>query len=110
MDLRTRIREMVEGLPPEQLPEACGALAEAQALLQVRLVGTGQVNGQKLAPKAPTAPPDRLLTSEEAATMLGVDVRWLYRRADKLPFTRKLGPRTLRFSEAGIRRWLETRK
>lgn len=52
---------------------------------------------------------DRMLDVNEAADILGVETRWLYDRSDDLPFARKLAPRTLRFSERGIYRWLETR-
>jgi predicted DNA-binding transcriptional regulator AlpA len=41
---------------------------------------------------------DRLLTVEETAKMLSVAPDWLYRHAKRLPFTRKLGPKMLRFS------------
>jgi predicted DNA-binding transcriptional regulator AlpA len=51
-----------------------------------------------------------LIDAAAAAKLLGTKIRWLYDRADDLPFTRRIGPRTLRFDEAGIRRWLETRK
>jgi predicted DNA-binding transcriptional regulator AlpA len=54
--------------------------------------------------------PDRLLDVEAAAALLDVRPRWLYDRARVLPFARKLGGRTLRFSEAGLRRWLERRR
>jgi excisionase family DNA binding protein len=53
---------------------------------------------------------DRLLTAEQASELLSLSSDWLYRHAKKLPFTRKLGPKMLRFSEAGIKKWLETRR
>ncbi|MGH7774321.1 MAG: helix-turn-helix transcriptional regulator [Candidatus Binatia bacterium] len=53
---------------------------------------------------------DRLLDAEEAAKLLGMSRYWLYRHAQKLPFTRKLGPKNLRFSYQGIQKWLATRK
>jgi predicted DNA-binding transcriptional regulator AlpA len=53
---------------------------------------------------------DRLLDAEEAATLLSVSEDWLYRYAKKLPFTRKLGPKMLRFSSLGIQKYLATRK
>ncbi len=53
---------------------------------------------------------DRLLDAEEAAKLLFVSPDWLYRNAKKLPFTRKLGPKMLRFSTQGIQKWLATRK
>jgi len=49
---------------------------------------------------------DRLLTAEETAALLGVKVRWLYRHAGKLPFTVRLSRKVLRFSEAGVRRFM----
>lgn len=100
------LRQVVEELPRERLPAAAGRLAEAQALLQLRL----HANGMNEAPKHAEPDPDPLLDVKAAAEMLGVNIRWLYRRADRLPFTRRLGPRTLRFSERGLRRWLETRR
>src|SRR5215813_1658351 len=53
---------------------------------------------------------DRMITAEEAAEMLSMSTDWLYRNAKKLPFTRKLGPKMLRFSQQGIVKWLPTRK
>jgi predicted DNA-binding transcriptional regulator AlpA len=53
---------------------------------------------------------DRLLDAPEAAKILTVSEDWLYRHAKKLPFTRKLGPKMLRFSSTGIRKFLATRK
>ena len=60
----------------------------------------------------PTVPPaasspDRLLTVEEAAAVLGVSKRWLYSRAGRLPFARHLSHRALRFSDLGLRRWID---
>ncbi len=53
---------------------------------------------------------DKLLTAEKAAEILSVSPDWLYRRAARLPFTRKLAPRVLRFSSQGIQKYLSTRK
>jgi predicted DNA-binding transcriptional regulator AlpA len=53
---------------------------------------------------------DNLLTPEQAAEILGQSVRWLYRHAAKLPFTRRLSRKNLRFSEAGLRRWIAAKK
>lgn len=52
---------------------------------------------------------DKLLTPDEAAEILGMSVKWLYRNARKLPFTRKLGRKTLRFSHLGIQKYLAAR-
>jgi predicted DNA-binding transcriptional regulator AlpA len=53
---------------------------------------------------------DSLLNAEEAAEILNVSTDWLYRNARRLPFTRKLGPKMLRFSHQGVIKWLATRK
>ena len=53
---------------------------------------------------------DRLLDGEEASKLLGMSRYWLYRHAKKLPFTRKLGPKNLRFSYQGIQKYLATRR
>jgi predicted DNA-binding transcriptional regulator AlpA len=62
------------------------------------------------AARAPQQEADRLLSAEEAATLMSVSEDWLYRNAKKLPFARKLGPKMLRFSQRGIVKWLATRK
>lgn len=51
-----------------------------------------------------------LLMPEEAASRLSVSVRWLYRHAGNLPFTRKLSRKVLRFDEAGLERWLKDQR
>ena len=53
---------------------------------------------------------DRLLNPEEAAQILKVEVRWLYRHSKTLPFTRKLSHKVLRFSERGLLRWKEAKR
>jgi predicted DNA-binding transcriptional regulator AlpA len=52
---------------------------------------------------------DPLLDVKEASQLLGVSEDWLYRNAKKLPFTRKLGPKMLRFSYQAAMKWLATR-
>lgn len=62
------------------------------------------------APREQRAPPpavdgDRLLTAEEVALRLGLDVAAVARR--RFPFRVKLGRRTVRYSEAGLCRWMK---
>ena len=38
--------------------------------------------------------------------MLQLSPDWLYRNSRKLPFTRRLGPKALRFSYRGIQMWI----
>lgn len=55
-------------------------------------------------------PEDRLLTVKEAAAQLATTADWLYRHANRLPFTVRLGPGHLRFREQGIQEYLRRRK
>ena len=98
--------EAVDTLTPEELPALIATLAAAQAHAAARLAATATVRR----PPSPEAPADRLLDAREAATRLGMSEDWLYRHKDELPFTRRLGRRTIRFSEAGIARWLSCRR
>jgi predicted DNA-binding transcriptional regulator AlpA len=52
---------------------------------------------------------DRLLNNEAAAQVLSVSTEWLYHNSLKLPFTRKLGSKMLRFSYLGIQKYLAAR-
>ena len=80
------------------------SLIDAIAEAVVKKIGfpNGHTKSQELA--------DRLLDAKEAAKVLSMSEDWLYRNAKKLPFTRKLGPKVLRFSQKGIDKWIETRK
>ena len=53
---------------------------------------------------------DELLDAKGAAEILCVGEDWLYHHHKKLPFTRKLAPRVLRFSYQGIQKYLSNRK
>ena len=53
---------------------------------------------------------DRLLDAEKASKILSVSPDWLYRHGSRLPFTRKLAPRVLRFSYHGIQKYLAAKK
>jgi predicted DNA-binding transcriptional regulator AlpA len=55
--------------------------------------------------KASAVEPDRLLDVEEASHVIGTTPSWL-RRHNELPFVRRLGRRTIRYSAAGITRWI----
>jgi hypothetical protein len=47
-----------------------------------------------------------LLTATEAGKRLGLTAKQVYRRADRWPFTRRLGPKTPRFDAAGLEMFL----
>jgi excisionase family DNA binding protein len=108
----------VSDLSPEQAAALLGRLSSVQALLVERVatsrvsVGEGQSSSQAEAPAtpAPAWSEADLLTVDEAAALLRVSPRWLYRHAQTLPFARKLSRKVLRFSRAGLQRWLPTKR
>ena len=94
----------VEALDAVPMPGLAAVMAQLLAL-QARVVArmtaaaTGRDEG-----------PDRLLTVKQAAPILGMSADWLYRNADRLPFTRRTGRRALRFSERSLKRYLADRE
>src|SRR5438128_7171790 len=86
-------------VPPEHVPELLGALERTRAALWARLLGRRD--------EAPAA--DRLLGIEEAAARLATKPDWL-RRNGGLPFVVPLSPGQVRYSEAGIERFIRSRQ
>ena len=96
--------EAVDEIPAEHLPAVALYLAALQ----------GRTAARSLAACAPTAAaasnaPEALLDVREAAARLNVSIDWLYRHAKKLPFSRRVGSRAVRFDPAGLARWLAHR-
>jgi predicted DNA-binding transcriptional regulator AlpA len=93
-------------VPPGRIATLIGLVR----LFEARLVRSElQLSEPPRSSVSPEEPSDRLLTPQEAARMLGVTVPWLHRRSRKLPFARKLSHKVIRYSEAGIRRYLAAR-
>jgi hypothetical protein len=95
----------LDDLPVESIPAVMASLAAAQSMLAARLLTTHHGNASE--PQA-----DCLLDVNEAAEKLGMSVDYLYRHQDELPFTVRVGTKerkTLKFSELGIHRWIQTR-
>ena len=104
--LLDRLAQETEQIPHAALPDLLGQLEAIQARLWVRMLsGTPSKDAHKSLP-----PEDRLLTPEEAASIMGTPLKWVYRNSRKLPFTRKLSRKCLRFSELGLRRWMEAKR
>jgi predicted DNA-binding transcriptional regulator AlpA len=89
---------VVQTASREALPAIIGRLAQLHALALARLTR----------PDTP-ASGDRLLKIADAAAKLSVSPDYLYRHAEKLPFTVRDG-RRLRFSEHGIEQWIARRR
>ena len=97
--------ERIDAVPDEELPELLGQVARLWASLLARLLRPE--TNHSTPPAQPHGSNDRLLKVKELAELMEVNTRWIYRHADKWPFTKRLGPGTLRFSERGFERWLE---
>jgi excisionase family DNA binding protein len=116
-DLRELLADSSRALSAEEAGTALGELAALKRAITARLGSSGHEPAATPAiaksPDSPPGPvwsPDDLLTVDEAATMLKVSPRWLYRHAKKLPFTRRLSPKVLRFSRAALLKWLEKQR
>lgn len=96
---------LVADASPTELPALAAELARALGHVLARATHPPPMPR----PSAAEANPGALLTVEEAAERLGVAPSWLYRHAKALPFTRKLGHRTLRFEAIGVNRWIASR-
>ncbi len=98
--------ERVAEIPLDQVPMLLAKLGGLQGALLARLVQAHSSLGRS----EPQPENDHLLTAEEAASILGVTVRWLYRHARNLPFARRLSRKALRFSEVGLKRWMSAKR
>ena len=94
-------------MPEEQIPALMTEIAALQQAIAARLLTTPQ---QKSGNPDLLSTEDMLLTAKQAAAILGVNPRWLYRHSKKFPFTRRLARKVLRFSEIGVRRYLSTKR
>ena len=75
-----------------------------QSILLGRLACLNQTPGKE------SLQGDQLLDVNETAKKLSVSTDWLYRNSNKLPFTRRLGSRKLRFSDRGIEKYIKSRQ
>jgi excisionase family DNA binding protein len=87
----------------EAVPASRAELAKLDSLLLMRLSFPQGNRGADCSVDG-----DRLLTVRQAAEMLHTSTDYLYRHASRLPFTVHLG-RQLRFSQAGIERYIRQR-
>jgi excisionase family DNA binding protein len=109
-ETRDLIRAVMEAperaaeIPPAQVPALLAALAGVQLTLAARLVVGANGHAAPM-----SSGPDRNLDIQEAARILGVSRGYLYRHAESLPFTVRIGRRLL-FSAEGLERWNRRRQ
>lgn len=97
----TALLEAVEQATPDQCPMLMGRLEQLKTSLWLKL-STGTASQH-------VSQADRLLTAEELADRLHVTKGFVYRNAGSYPFTIRQG-RYLRFSHAGLERYLKQRQ
>lgn len=93
-------------VPVECIAPVITRLASLQSALAARLVRMPVPENQQ-SPKIEAE--DELLTVADAARLLNVSEDWVYRRASRLPFTRRLSRKALRFSKTGLLKWRAAR-
>jgi predicted DNA-binding transcriptional regulator AlpA len=98
-------------IPVHQIPALVAELASEQATLCAL---QGALTTRLLTSAADEAAShksgDRLLTADEVASTLGVNRRWVQRRARRLPFARRISEHSIRYSENGLKRWMANRQ
>lgn len=95
--------ELETGGAPELAQDAAASVLCRLAALQTR-VAVQLANGEARRPESE----DRLLDIDEAASRLGTNRQWIYRRTRDLPFVVRLGGK-VRFSAQGIDRWIASK-
>jgi hypothetical protein len=89
------VLNLARSLPREELPRLLGDLAEISATANARL-----------ASHTVEARPDELLDIAQASARLRMSKDYLYRHWQRLPFARREGKKSLRFSSNGIDAYL----
>ena len=96
------LERSVREVPIGKVPILIGVLSTIMAQAQARLMLQKD--------SEPTRQEDRLLTVAEASEKLSMTPDYLYRHADTLPFTVRIGAKQLRFSLKGIERYIAKRQ
>jgi predicted DNA-binding transcriptional regulator AlpA len=93
--------QLAATIPAAEVPSLLGELEAVRVRLLARMLR------HLVEPPQPEATADdHLLTPAATAKQLGVTVKWLYRNHHRLPFTRQLSRKAIRFSSLGVERWL----
>lgn len=98
MSWRADLRQLVTGVPDEELHDLVGELARADSVARARLL-----------PRASTRrEPDTYLSAEDVANCLGMSPKFVYANRDHLGGV-KLGT-SVRFSRRAVDRYMANRK
>ncbi|HYK87524.1 MAG TPA: helix-turn-helix domain-containing protein [Acidobacteriota bacterium] len=89
-------------IPMESIVAMISRLAGLQIILAMRLLNLPAKSNEQ---DPGVDEEDEFLTTADAARLLNVSEDWVYRRAHRLPFARRLSRKALRFSRAGLLKW-----
>jgi predicted DNA-binding transcriptional regulator AlpA len=89
---------------------AIAVLLLRSAVVQSALTSAFATEDSREQPAAIVEDNDRLLTVDEAAVTLRRSRQWIYRNQERLPFVKRISRKSLICSEAGMKRWLASRK
>jgi hypothetical protein len=92
------------GLPKAALLSLLLRTAAVQSSLTAQLAAIGDLE------QAPPAKDDRMLDVDQAAELLHKPRRWLFEHKKTLPFVTIVSRKVLLCSEAGLKKWLATRR
>jgi predicted DNA-binding transcriptional regulator AlpA len=92
----------IAAIPLNRIPALIAALA-------ARLLAEPQEPATALTPET-SGSDDIWLSAAEVAAELGCSVKFVYRHAKQWPFAKRLGTRSYRFSQSGLRRWRTRQK
>jgi helix-turn-helix protein len=109
LDTVLRSPACVADIPRAILVELLAEAAAVQSTIVARLVAVGGNCVEVPTPGVPESE-GKMMTVAEAAALLRKQPRWVYRHAKQLPFVKRLSPKALLVSEAGLRKWIEQRR
>ena len=84
--------------------EAMNTTAPVADTLKLVVAELGQLSNSH--PPRRAQEQERLLNANQVAEVMGVKPRWVYDHAYSLPFTCRIGPRSIRFSSGGLKKYL----
>ena len=90
---------LAKDLSSEEAANMLGRVMAVQPTLMVQAMSSKEKEHLKVG--------DRLLMAGEVACRLNCDRDWVYRNTKKLPFTRRLSSKQLRFSEKGLEEYIK---
>ncbi len=99
----------VHRLSVDPVARETSAVERLRALLHAATDAFADVLLERDTTARQTSEPERLLTAADVAQRTGLSLDYVYRHGKRWPFARKIG-RAMRFSEAGLERWLANRR